>query len=201
MQLFAGRLRDDLDPAIERIVLVHAATRSARPPPNISANISRKLIRTCANVSAKSFCVVLLIRAMTSSSSRRDGGQIVVLRFEKTVALFELVVFVDGVEIDRAHVVELTSELGDDLRETGVVVLAWRSDFPGLLARGSVPTFLVASFQLRVQRFLEREMICLEITQIDLISPVDMFRQVFDLQLQLRLANLLFAAKIAQVIE
>ena len=46
--------------------------KSARPPPNSSANISRKFVRTWTNVSVNNFFVVELIRAMTSSNSRRE---------------------------------------------------------------------------------------------------------------------------------
>src|SRR5207253_4324763 len=46
--------------------------RSARPPPKSSVNISRKLIRTWANVSPNNFLVVELICAITSSNSRRE---------------------------------------------------------------------------------------------------------------------------------
>jgi hypothetical protein len=55
------------------------------------------LIRTCANVSAKSFCVV---------------G---VLRLEKLVALLQLVVFLHRVEVDRPHQIELPRHLSDHL--------------------------------------------------------------------------------------
>ena len=44
--------------------------------------------------------------------------QIVVLRFEETVTLLEFVVFVHGIEVDRAHVVELAGQVRDDLLET-----------------------------------------------------------------------------------
>ena len=101
------------------------------PPPKSSANISRKLTRTCSKVSAKSFCVVLLIFAMTSSNSFFDAGEVVVLLFEETVALLEFVVLLDGVEIDRPHVVELAGQIGDDRFELGCI------DFSGGRRRSS----------------------------------------------------------------
>ena len=41
-------------------------------------------------------------------------GQIGVLRFQKTIALLEFIVFLDGVEIHRTHVVELAGKIGDE---------------------------------------------------------------------------------------
>ena len=59
-------------------------------------------------------------------------GQVGVLRFEESVALLEFVVFVDGVEIHRAHRVELAGEFGDDRAHLRLV---------DLLARGGFATF------------------------------------------------------------
>ena len=134
------------------------------------------------------------------------GRQIVVLGFEETVALFQFVVFVDRVEIHRTHVVELAGEFGNDLREistssTLAALRELRLRRQLLSSRRASPPSLSRRLSRDAQCFLEREMIRREVTQVDLISPHHMFRQVFDAQLQLRLANLLFAAKIAQIIE
>ena len=89
------------------------------------------------------------------------GGEIVVLRFEKTVALLEFVVFVDGVEIDRAHVVELTGQLGDDrfeLRAIDVGRGSARSVASGSAIGSAVGVILgrlAAALQLHAQAFSE----------------------------------------------
>ena len=44
--------------------------------------------------------------------------QVGVLRFEESVALLEFVVFVDGVEVHRAHRVELAGQLLDDFSQS-----------------------------------------------------------------------------------
>ena len=48
------------------------STRLAVPPPNISTNISQKLIRTFSKVWANNFRVVSLILPITSISSALD---------------------------------------------------------------------------------------------------------------------------------
>src|SRR2546422_434910 len=63
--------------------------RSARPPSKSSANISLKLARTWANVSANNFLVVELIREITSSSSRRDSD----LNFQRRLAHLPMAAF------------------------------------------------------------------------------------------------------------
>ncbi len=66
-------------------------------------------------------------------------GQVVVLRFEKTITLLEFIVLLDGVEVDRAHVVELAGELGDDRVELGGI------DVGRWLGRRALPVRRVAS--------------------------------------------------------
>ena len=114
------------------------------------------------------------------------------MRFEKTVALLQLVVFVDRVEIHRAHVVELARQLGDDLLE---VLLDRPLHGRCFRNRG------FALLRNRAQGFLEREGVGGELAQIDLVTPRHVFDKVLNPQLQLRLADFVFAARIAQIVQ
>ena len=68
-ELFARRLGDDVDAALERIAFV-GEERFALPPPKSSVNISWKFTRIFSNVSAKSSRGRVLILVMTSEQLR-----------------------------------------------------------------------------------------------------------------------------------
>ena len=69
-------------------------------------------------------------------------GEIVVLSFEKFVAFVELVVLLHGIEIDRAHVVELAREISDDSRNL------WRCEFLRVRRRRSFALQFFVALQL-----------------------------------------------------
>src|SRR5205807_802401 len=110
------RPRRDLDAAVERIVLVLEN--------KIGAPAVEKLAEHLAEIDPdllEGFCEKFLGRAVDPCDHVKDlaarGDEIAVLRFEKTVALFEFVVLVHGLEIARPHVLELPGEIGDELFE------------------------------------------------------------------------------------
>ena len=61
--------------------------------------------------------------------------------------------------------------------------------------------FFFGAFQLCPQRFPKCSFVRTEGAQIDLVAPRNIFRQVFDLHLQLRLAHLPMAAFFLQLAE
>src|SRR2546428_11124903 len=74
------------------------------------------------------------------------------------MAFFELIVLVNGVEINRAYVVELARQIGNQLWQIGagrIDIASWRD----LLA-----------LQLQAQGFFERDLVRRELTQIDSIT-------------------------------
>src|SRR5207302_10235264 len=108
------------------------------------------------------------------SARRRE---IVVLRFQEAMAFFELIVLVNGVEINRAYVVELARQIGNHLWQIGagrIDIASWRD----LLA-----------LQLQTQGFFERDLVRCELTQIDSITAGGVFGEVVDLQLSLGLGE------------
>ena len=117
-----------------------------------------------------------------------------VLRFEEGVALLQLVVFVHGIEVHRPHRVELAGQLVDDFAELRfveicrLVVGRFRFGFPALLDLGT-------------EGFGEGITIGRKLAQIDLVTPHHMLGEAFDLQLHLRLADFLLAARIVQIAE
>src|SRR5207249_690983 len=68
-------------------------------------------------------------------------------------------------------------------------------------ANVSATNFFFGAFQLCPQRFPKCSFVRTEGAQIDLVAPRNIFRQVFDLHLQLRLAHLPMAAFFLQLAE
>src|SRR5207253_10085329 len=106
LQLFAGRLGSDFDPAVERVVLIQQ--RQVRAP------AAEKFCEHFAEVDSylgKGFAkqlsggVVDLRNHIEQFATRI--GEIVVLCFEKFVSLFQLIVLMNSIKVYRAHVVEL----------------------------------------------------------------------------------------------
>ena len=113
MQLFAGRFRDDVDAAIERIVFVEQD--------EVGAAAAKKLGEHFAKVDphlGERFGKELFGRLIDPGDHVEQFAarirQVGHLCFEESVALFEFVVFLDGVEVDRSHRVELAGHLLDD---------------------------------------------------------------------------------------
>ena len=134
LQLLARRLRYDVDAAIQRIVLVDQ--RKIRAPaaeqlrkhlaevhPHLRERLGEELLRRL--VDSRDHVEQLLAR----------GGEIVVLRLEKTMTLLELVVFLHGIEIHRPHVVELARELADHRFELRGIDFCSRGRCPRLVWR------------------------------------------------------------------
>ena len=90
-----------------------STTMSASPPPNSRRNSSWKWPRTVSSVARNSCRLSTLIRWMIRSSDGLGVDQVAVLLREVAEAGFELVEFVEGIEVDRADVVELVAEFGD----------------------------------------------------------------------------------------
>ena len=90
------------------------------------------------------------------------------------MAFFQFVILLDSVEIDGSHVVELARKLGNQVLKI-IIGRRWGSH--------------VGAFQLRPQYFFVRERIRNKLSQIDLIALRHMFRQMFSLELQLRLPD------------
>ena len=108
LQLFPGRFGGDLDAAVERIVLVQQRQVRAPAAEQLGkhfAEIRSHLIKRFgkqfpgSEIDSRDHVEQLVSRI----------GEIGILPFEKFVTLFQLVVLVDSIQINRAHVIELRS--------------------------------------------------------------------------------------------
>ena len=126
---------------------------------------------------------------MTSSNSRREFVRSVFCVSRKFEPFFQLVVFGDGLEIYRAHGVELSGHLLDHFAQLLFVE-----------RRSLVDRFgQSALFYLCAIGFCKSVAIGRELAQIDLITPHDVFGEILDLELHLGLAHFLLAACVVQV--
>ena len=86
--------------------LSSTSSRSALPPPNTSVNMARKFSRIWLKVAVNISRVWVLMRLMTSSNCVLGLHQVVVLFAEELVALLGFLVFLDGHQVHRPHLVQ-----------------------------------------------------------------------------------------------
>ena len=70
----------------------------------------------------------------------------------------------DGVQVNRAHVIELGSKVADQLVEI------WRGKLRRARRRRRFALHFVITLQLRSQSFFKRSLICIKFAQVNLIS-------------------------------
>src|SRR5439155_5253441 len=131
-------------------------------------------------------------------------GEIVILRVEKLVSFFQLVVLVNGIEVNRTHVVELRAKIRDDFLKINVAEVDRVLRTRWQIRRGFAAICSIARravdppFRLRAQNFLERGLIDYKRAKINLVAARNMLGEIVDLHLQLRLAHLSLSASILQ---
>ena len=181
LQLFARRLGDDLDSAVERIVFIHQRQVGASAAEEFGKHF-RKVDPHLGKGFGKQFLGRRIdLRDHVEQFAARIG-EIVVLGFEEFVSLFQLVVFLYGFEIDRTHVVELAGEIGDQVLQV----------FFGKITSGAGRHLF--AFELNAQSVVEFSLVGSKGTQINLVTARNALSQILDLHLQLRLPDLLMAA-------
>ena len=108
-----GRLRDDVDAALERIVFIEQHEVGFAAAEELGEHLAEVDPDLLEGLREKLLGRLIDLRDDVEQFAARVR-QVGVLRFEEGVTLLEFVVFLDGVEIHRAHRVELARQLGDD---------------------------------------------------------------------------------------
>ena len=114
------------------------------------------------------------------------------MRFEKLVTLFELVVLMNGIQIHRAHVIQLGSQLGDKLFQI------WSGELRRARRCRSSVLELFFALELCTQNFFQCGLISRKPAKINLVTARNVRDEVVDLHLQLRFAHLPLCATILQ---
>ena len=191
MQLFPRRLGDDLDPAVERIVLVEqrqirapAAEQLGKHFTKIRANLFKRVGKEfpCSGIDARDDVEQLAPRI-------REIG---VLRFVTFVTLLEFIELVDSIQIYGTHVVELGSKFSNNFFQI------WRGQLRGARRRGSSALQFFRALYLCPQRLFERCLVWCKLAKINMIAARDMRDDIIDVHLQLRLAHLPLSAAFLQ---
>src|ERR1051326_4641595 len=193
--MFPGRLGRNFDSAVERIILVQqrqvraSATEKLREHfTKIDSHLSKRFAEypSGGRVDLRNHIQQLAPRIF----------KIGVLCLEKLVSFFEFIVLLNGLEIYRAHVIELRAKIGDELLKIGVCKLDRVFRTLGQTRGGLTTTCDIARgalappFQLPSQNALERCLICYKPVKIGLVAARDVFREIVDLHLQLRFPHL-----------
>ena len=113
LELFAGRLGDDLDPALKRITFVHEKEVGLTTAEELGEHLLEVQTDLLEGLGEE------LPGGLVDARNRLQKfllgvHQVGVLLFEESVALLEFVVFLDGVEVHRAHRVDPLGEFGND---------------------------------------------------------------------------------------
>ena len=110
LQPLARRLGDDVDAALELVVLVEQLS-PARPPPNSVVNVCLELVVDRAERLWNRSRVVF-VDALDGLAGLRDRiEQVLALRGEERVARLELVELLDGHHVDRPEPLDLLLQL------------------------------------------------------------------------------------------
>ena len=127
------------------------------------------------------------------SRTRSDGKTESTTTYLLKMALFELGVLLDGVAVDRAHRIQLTGHLLDDFAE------------PCFVERGVVfggcGLAVATLFDLGPECFGKSVAVRSKLAQIDLIASRHVLGEAFNLELNLSLADFLFASRLVQIAE
>ena len=112
LQLFARRFCADLNSAVERIILIEQGQVCAPAAEELAKHFAEVHTHLCERLSEQLPRGRIDLRNHVEQFAARIC-EIVILPFEEFVAFLELVVLMDGIEIDRAHVVELATKIGN----------------------------------------------------------------------------------------
>ena len=113
--MFAGRTRDDVDAAFQHVAFVHE--QQVRLPAAEHLDEQRPEIFTDLSESIGKHLLRLRVDAVDHLQQLLLGlNEVVILAAEELVALFGLLVFVNGDEIDRPHFIDALPQGGHLLR-------------------------------------------------------------------------------------
>ena len=173
LQLFAGRLGGDFDSAVERIVFVQQRQVCAPAPEEFSEHFAE-----IGSDLGKGFTKQLSggrvdLRNHIEQLAARIC-QVSILRFEKFVSLFQLIVFMNSVEVHRTHVVELGAKIGNQFLKICFCkldrVLRTRWRIRAFVAICGIRVAVDPPFRLNPQNFLKRRLINCKLAKIDVIA-------------------------------